>query len=306
MTDHHPDRPGDDPTTERVRALLHDRAATVTPRRTYADLEARLAAAPAPRRRPPAFLLAAAALLVVALGLGAVAVASRTSDDEQDLATVGPTTAVTETTPTTGPGSVPDTTAAVPVPPTPTTAPPTSTPETTTTTSITPDTAPATTLPVRTAPAPLDDSAGVVVGSIGGLTMPSSIADAEVAIGRRLTLDATCPIATPEGGPAGVRFMTDGDRVVRVDVTDPSPIRAQGVGGAEAAVGIGSTVDEVRAAFPGLTEEPHKYTFDTGGTYLVVTDPARPGLELRFETDGTRVTTFRTGVTEFVQLVESC
>ena len=97
----------------------------------------------------------------------------------------------------------------------------------------------------------------------------------------------------------GVQAMVASDRLVRFDVGTGSKVRT------EAGIGIGATEDEVKRAYGArVTVEPHEY--QELGHYLVVRDPARQNLLLLFETDGTRVTTFRSGEKNAVEAPEGC
>lgn len=97
----------------------------------------------------------------------------------------------------------------------------------------------------------------------------------------------------------GVLVMIAADRVVRFDVIQGSPVRT------EAGIGLGATEADVKRAYGNrVTTEPHEY--QELGHYLVVRDPARPNLLLLFETDGTRVTTFRSGERNAVEAPEGC
>ena len=51
--------------------------------------------------------------------------------------------------------------------------------------------------------------------------------------------------------------------------------------------------------------EPHPYLFERGN-YLRVTDPDHPGYELLFETADGVVTSYRSGLAEYVAWIEGC
>ncbi|MFL5569051.1 MAG: hypothetical protein ACJ772_00590, partial [Gemmatimonadaceae bacterium] len=53
-----------------------------------------------------------------------------------------------------------------------------------------------------------------------------------------------------------------------------------------------------------LTTTPHKYT--PGAHYLTVTSPSDPNARIVFETDGSKVTEYRSGRTPAVEYVERC
>ena len=97
----------------------------------------------------------------------------------------------------------------------------------------------------------------------------------------------------------GVSAMIAADRLVRFDVSEGSQVRS------EAGVGIGATEDEVKRAY-GNRVRVEGHAYDELGNYLIVQDPARQNLLLLFETDGTRVTTFRSGERNAVEAPEGC
>ena len=101
-------------------------------------------------------------------------------------------------------------------------------------------------------------------------------------------------------GAEGYRtaFMIEGDRFVRVDVRDAS---VTAPGGAR----VGMTGDEVRALYPKIEEQPHKY--DPAGKVLRAVDPAggQGVLVLELDKDG-RVSAWRVGVPPQVDYVEGC
>ena len=101
-------------------------------------------------------------------------------------------------------------------------------------------------------------------------------------------------------GAEGFRtaFMIEGDRFARIDVRDGS---VTAPGGAR----VGMTGDEVRALYPKVEEQPHKY--DPKGKVLRVADPAGGSgvLVLELDKDG-RVDEWRIGVPPQVDYVEGC
>lgn len=112
--------------------------------------------------------------------------------------------------------------------------------------------------------------------------------------------DAECSIAAPQDGPAGLSFMVVKGRIARIDVTE-GPVKT--LSGA----GVGDTEAQVQARYSGkLQSSPHKYV--QGGHYLtlVPSDAADASLRLIFETDGTKVTRFRSGRQPEVSYIEGC
>lgn len=101
-------------------------------------------------------------------------------------------------------------------------------------------------------------------------------------------------------GAEGYRtaFMIEGERFVRIDVRDAS---VTAPGGAR----VGMTVDEVRALYPALEEQPHKY--DPAGKVLRVADPGGGEAALVLEVDAQgRVDEWRVGLPPQVDYVEGC
>jgi hypothetical protein len=108
-----------------------------------------------------------------------------------------------------------------------------------------------------------------------------------------------CAYVGLSGLPEGVSLMTEGGRVVRVDVDDSSAVAT--TRGAR----VGWTEARVLALYPGARVEPHKYE---DGHYLVAI-PGAPGDTLHrivFETARGVVTRFRGGVVPAVEYVEGC
>jgi hypothetical protein len=138
---------------------------------------------------------------------------------------------------------------------------------------------------------------------VGAVTFGMSLAEARAALGESLSgvpSDGSCGFVVPPGAPAGVRFMVEQGKVVRVDV-DSSGVRTQ------AGTEVGMSEGDVRGRYvAGLRVQPHKY--DPKGRDLVVqgTAPADSARRLIFETDGERVVRYRAGITPAVEYVEGC
>jgi hypothetical protein len=99
--------------------------------------------------------------------------------------------------------------------------------------------------------------------------------------------------------PLGLMFQKG--RLVRIEVREPGVRTASGAG-------VGDTEDKIKRLYSGrLKIEPHKYLPEKGH-YLryIPVDHADTPYELLFETDGSRVITYRTGTGEAVALVEGC
>ena len=61
-------------------------------------------------------------------------------------------------------------------------------------------------------------------------------------------------------------------------------------------------IRDLLTAYPEATVADGPY----GGFDLTVLDPARPDMKMIFQTDGSRVMAFRSGLAEFVDWIEGC
>jgi hypothetical protein len=106
-----------------------------------------------------------------------------------------------------------------------------------------------------------------------------------------------CGYAVLTKAPAGLAVMLEDGRIARIEVRN---------GGIATAAGakIGDSETRIKSLYSGrVTSTPHKYV--QGGHYLTVT-AANPANRIVFETDGTKVTEYRSGRTPAVELVERC
>lgn len=143
----------------------------------------------------------------------------------------------------------------------------------------------------------------VYARGFGPVLAGMTLAEAEQALGVPLVLLGPrmepCHYVRMEDRP-GVAFMLIEGRIARVDVESPGTVST-----AEGAA-IGDTEERIHALYPGRIEvQPHKYV---DGHYLIVAPsaPADSGHRVIFETDGRRVTSFRTGRLPEVRWVEGC
>ena len=120
-----------------------------------------------------------------------------------------------------------------------------------------------------------------------GMTLPA----AEQAVaGSFVPVDAanqTCYLVRPSGGPNGVLLTITAGTVERVDVTNPDITTRSGAGVGMAEEGLFSLFGDR------LTSEAS----DTGGNRIVFTpsDPGDAAFRVIFETDGSVVTSYRSG-----------
>ena len=189
-----------------------------------------------------------------------------------------------------------------------------------TTTSSTPPapetTAPAPTTTTTTAERELTDRSRLRLDGIGPVTIGMTPEEATRVVGREVAVDersllhdaeSVCGFAEVSGGPAGLGFMVlradPGSewRIYRIDVFEEGRIATGG------GIRIGSTEDQVKLVYgEELKVEPHHYTGPEGHYLVLDVDGEGTGFMLLFETDGAKVTQFRSGNDEAVRYVEGC
>ena len=134
-----------------------------------------------------------------------------------------------------------------------------------------------------------------------------TVTQASQAIGTKLVQigsggeEGGCLYFQAQGGPKGVNFMVTGDRISRVDVFDNRNITT--AKGAK----IGDRETRIKSLYPGQIQvSQHEYI--QKGHYLtfVPKDAADKNYRVVFETDGDRVTQFRSGKLPEVEYVEGC
>lgn len=156
-------------------------------------------------------------------------------------------------------------------------------------------------------PRELTEASRLELDRIGRVVVGMTLEQASEAAGTPITIDARsdrgrgCAHALAEGGPEGLRFMVVNGQIVRIEVGRGPVATVEGIT-------TGSSVQDVLAAYSGrIRVEPHTYTARTGGQYLIYEPDASSGhLSLLFETDGSRVTTFRSGLFGPVMAPEGC
>jgi hypothetical protein len=140
----------------------------------------------------------------------------------------------------------------------------------------------------------------VTENGIGPIHAGMTVAQANAAIGGGFAAPkggtSGCTYAVLTKAPRGLWVMLQDGRVARVEVRSGSIATSTGAH-------LGDSEARIKQLYPGVATTPHKYV--TGGRYLTVTgsDPAN---RIVFETDGSKVTTFRSGRTPEVENVEGC
>jgi hypothetical protein len=166
--------------------------------------------------------------------------------------------------------------------------------------------------PPTSAPRPkaLTDTSHLELNRIGPIVVGMTVDEASAAHGKPVAIDSRtlgpgwkrgCGHALAEGGPEGLRFMVMNGTIVRIEVGRGPVATREGIT-------TGSPVEDVFAAYAGrIRVEPHTYSARTGGQYLIV-DEISGGtpMSILFETDGSRVTQFRSGLTNWVMAPEGC
>lgn len=104
--------------------------------------------------------------------------------------------------------------------------------------------------------------------------------------------------AVGAGIPEGVSVMVVRGKLARIDVDTGAVTTAEGAK-------IGDTEDQLRELYEGVQVTPHKY-IEKGRYFTVRGDSASAGRAIIFETDGQKVTMFRSGRFPEVGWVEAC
>jgi hypothetical protein len=152
-------------------------------------------------------------------------------------------------------------------------------------------------------PLPSTGTWTVTPGGIGQVAVGMSVDDLRRVAGE-VTLPARgaaeCTYVRPANAPPGVSVMLASGRVARIDV-DSAGVAS------DAGVAVGDSASKVEAAYAGrVATLPHKYV--SGGQYLTV-KPISPGdstLRIVVESEGGRITRFRSGRVPEVEFVERC
>ncbi|MGI8503863.1 MAG: hypothetical protein ACR2LR_22425 [Hassallia sp.] len=154
------------------------------------------------------------------------------------------------------------------------------------------------------AQAKLTNQSKLTLNGIGTVRVGMTVKEATRAAGTKLVGDApnnSCYYVNPQGEPKDISFMVTGGRISTIEVSKNSRIST--FSGAR----IGNTEAQIKSLYPEqIKVTPHKYV--QGGHYLTLVpkDRAYGNYRLIFETDGKRVTEFRSGKLPEVEFVEGC
>jgi uncharacterized protein YwbE len=154
--------------------------------------------------------------------------------------------------------------------------------------------------PSSTAPTNLTPDMTVTEYGIGPIRAGMTVAEVAKTMGGGFAAPKGgtegCSYAVLTKAPKGLAVMLQDGRVARVEVRSGTIKTAAGAR-------IGDSEERVKSLYPDVATTPHKYV--AGGHYLTVT-PSDPDYRIVFETDGKKVTGFRSGRVPEVNLVEGC
>jgi hypothetical protein len=160
--------------------------------------------------------------------------------------------------------------------------------------------------PKSSTPPPLNEASRLGTNGLGPVLVGMTRTQAEQAAGRKFTTDpitnpgSTCTYGKPIGID-GIGFMLIDGKVARTDVwknTQITTLRGAKIGDSEA---------RIKSLYGSqITVKPHPYV--PTGHYLVFTpkDQADRQFRVIFETDGQKVTRFRSGQLPEVEYIEGC
>lgn len=153
----------------------------------------------------------------------------------------------------------------------------------------------------------LTNQSKVYINGIGAVRVGMTIAEASKAAGTKLIRESgyetnlSCFYVKPQGEPKDIGFMVTNKRISRVDVWKNKSITT--LSGAK----IGDTESRIKSLYPGQIQvTPHKYVEGGHDLIFIPKDAVDKNYRLLFETDGKRVTRFRSGKLPEVEFVEGC
>jgi hypothetical protein len=153
----------------------------------------------------------------------------------------------------------------------------------------------------------LTNQSKVYINGIGSVRVGMTIAEASKAAGTKLIRESgyetnlSCFYVKPQGEPKDIGFMVTNGRISRVDVWNNKSIAT--LSGAK----IGDTESRIKSLYPGQIQvTPHKYVQGGHDLIFIPKDAVDKNYRVLFETDGKRVTRFRSGKLPEVEFVEGC
>jgi hypothetical protein len=149
-------------------------------------------------------------------------------------------------------------------------------------------------------PLPEEMSWTVNARGIGNVTTGMTPSEANAVTGNALTLPAKnseCDYIRPKSAPKGVALMFEDGQLSRVDVTSGTVATVEGAK-------IGDSEARIKSLYPDAVVTAHKYL--PKGHYLTVTPAGAANYRIVFESDGAKVTKYRSGKMPAVEYVEGC
>jgi hypothetical protein len=144
----------------------------------------------------------------------------------------------------------------------------------------------------------------VIINGIGSIRVGMTPQEATQSSGVPLVTDGKpdpqCAYYKIQGQPNDVWIMVNNGTISRIDINNPQITTRSGAK-------IGDTEARIKSLYPGQIQvTPHKYV--EKGHYLtfVPKDDADKNYRVIFETDGSRVTRYRSGKLPEVEWVEGC
>ncbi|MEJ7583557.1 MAG: hypothetical protein WKF43_05570 [Acidimicrobiales bacterium] len=135
-----------------------------------------------------------------------------------------------------------------------------------------------------------------------------SLDEASAASGWSLTFDPDSSIAGTPGLGCGYAAGTPDGIWLKLNDTTIVSMSVEGSVTTPEGIGVGSTADEVRTAYPDVRREPHEYESGFPGRhFLVFDDPADAGFQMYFDMkDGETVAGLESGQADFLPTLEGC
>lgn len=138
---------------------------------------------------------------------------------------------------------------------------------------------------------------------MGPAQIGMTVRQAERALGAKLNVQYPNDKSCGQGQFSGAWYMFENGRLARIDIEPPPAGTLQPPHATAMHIHLGSSEADVKKAYADVAVEPHPY--DEHGHYLRVTTKGKKAGFI-FETDGTRVTSFRAGIEPALSYQEGC